>query len=78
MPALTSSRPTDARYCNSALHRPHDFCTLMHGEVFTNGTFMLMTTATEHPKAKPSSDYLRSEIVLGINYMVPMVRRERT
>lgn len=52
--------------------RPHDFCTLMHGEVFPNGTHVLMTTATEHPKAKPTSDYLRSEIVLGINHMVPV------
>ena len=53
--------------------RPHDFCTLMHGEIFANGTHVLMTTATSHAKAKPSNEYLRSEIVLGINHMVPVV-----
>lgn len=52
--------------------RPHDFCTLMHGETFTNGTQLLMTCATEHPKVKPSKEYLRSEILLGVNLMVPI------
>ena len=53
--------------------RPHDFCTLMHGIIFPkNGTMLLMTTATQHPKAKPSSAYLRSEILLGVNHMRPV------
>mmetsp|Transcript_56591 Transcript_56591/g.111812 ORF Transcript_56591/g.111812 Transcript_56591/m.111812 type:complete len:317 (-) Transcript_56591:92-1042(-) len=53
--------------------RPHDFCTLMHGQVYANnGTHLLMTTATEHPHAKPSKAYLRSEILLGVNLMKPV------
>ena len=50
--------------------RPHDFCTLMHGRVYPkNGTNLLMTTATDHAKAKTSSEFLRSEILLGVNQM---------
>jgi hypothetical protein len=54
--------------------KQHDFCTLMHGVPFAkgNGTYLLMTTAVEHPKAKPSSNYLRSEILLGVNLMKPV------
>ena len=57
--------------------KPHDFCTLMHGVSFPagNGTYLIMTTAVEHPKAKPSSNYLRSEILLGVNLMKPVPGR---
>lgn len=30
----------------------HDFCTLMHLEPLENGSFMLVTRATEHPQAR--------------------------
>lgn len=30
----------------------HDFCTLMHLEPLENGSFMLITRATEHPQAR--------------------------
>jgi len=53
--------------------RPHDFCTLMHGLIFPqNGTHVLMTTATNHPAAKPSDAYLRSEIIIGVNLLRPI------
>jgi hypothetical protein len=53
--------------------KPHDFCTLMHGQAYSgNGTHLLMTKATEHPQVKPSKDFLRSEILLGVNLMKPI------
>jgi len=60
--------------------KPHDFCTLMHGVPSAaapkgNGTYLLMTTAVEHPQAEPSSTYLRSEILLGVNLMRPVPGR---
>ena len=53
--------------------RPHDFCNLMYGLIFPkNGTHILMTTSTNHPAAKLSDSYLRSEIIIGVNLLRPI------
>lgn len=60
------------------LHQqPHDNLSLVAPfvtcQVFNNnGTHFLTTTATKHPQAKPSSEFLRSEILLGVNLMEPV------
>lgn len=55
-----------------ATKRPHDFCTLMHGLKYSNGTYVLFSTAIDHPKAPLSPQYLRSEILLGATLMIPV------
>lgn len=49
-----------------------DFCTLMHGLQFPNGTHVIMTTATEHPSAQPTAEFQRSHVLVGINLMEPV------
>eukprot|EP00903_Cladosiphon_okamuranus_P013797 g12840.t1 len=51
----------------------HDFCTLMHMQPLDDeeGSFMLITRATEHPKAPLLDGHVRSEILLGVTILRP-------
>ncbi|CAM9294264.1 unnamed protein product [Pylaiella littoralis] len=51
----------------------HDFCTLMHMQPLDGeeGSFMLITRATEHPKAPLLDGHVRSEILLGVTILRP-------
>lgn len=52
--------------------KPHDFCTLIHGNKFLNGTHLIFSTAVDHRNVPPSPEYYRSEILLGATLMTPV------
>jgi len=53
--------------------KPQDFCTVLHGVVHPhNGTLLMLSKATTHPAAPPSSAFARSEVLLGANLMRPV------
>ena len=49
----------------------HEFCTLMHVVRREDGAQMMLTRFTDHPKVPPSSNYARSEIILGVTEVRP-------
>jgi hypothetical protein len=51
--------------------RVHEFCTLMHVVRRDDGAQVMLTRFTEHPKVPPSSNYARSEIILGVTEVRP-------
>jgi len=52
--------------------RPHDFCSVMHTRRLADNSFIMVTKATEHPRAPVSKAYQRSKILLGVSVMRPI------
>jgi hypothetical protein len=51
--------------------RVHEFCTLMHVVRREDGAQVMLTRFTDHPKVPRSSNYARSEIILGVTEVRP-------
>lgn len=52
--------------------KPYDFCSLMHCAVDpVSGHDMIVSQAVTRPSAPVSSEFARSEILLGVNVLAP-------
>jgi hypothetical protein len=49
----------------------HEFCTIMHVVRRSDGSQVMLTRYTEHPKVPASPDYVRSYILLGVTEVRP-------
>ncbi len=51
--------------------RVHEFCTIMHVVRREDGAQVMLTRFTDHPRVPRSSNYARSEIILGVTEVRP-------
>ena len=51
--------------------KAHEFCTIMHVIKKDDGSQVMLTRFTEHAKVPRSSNYVRSEIILGVTEVRP-------
>ena len=51
--------------------KAHEFCTVMHVIRRPDGSQIMLTKYTEHPDVPQSSDFARSEIILGVTEVRP-------
>lgn len=51
--------------------RAHEFCTVMHVIRRPDGSQVMLTKYTEHPEVPRSSEFARSEIILGVTEVRP-------
>jgi len=52
--------------------KPYDFCTLMQVFKLNNGGIMIISKGIEHELVPKHSDYCRSEIYFGVNFLYPL------
>ena len=51
--------------------KTHEFCTIMHVIKREDGSQVMLTRFTDHPKVPRSSNFARSEIILGVTEVRP-------